>query len=256
MNGGTLASGPGNRLPVDRSFRDSLWPFAAAYFGYVAGKALQPFLGPDLSALTALVAGAAALWVYRSRHPWAVVRAERVGRQAWLAAGLAAFPLTALWIGLLWLGRGAPPLPIGSQETVQTGTEFSLAYGVLRLMGSVAVVPLAEEIFLRVWALECFQAAFAKDAAGRRLGFGAALDARPPALNRPPLAWSAQIPAALLFALGHSPTSFPAAIGYFLASNLLYARTRSLAAVIAAHALVNAALAALVLGFGWHWLWE
>jgi membrane protease YdiL (CAAX protease family) len=239
-------------LPLESSFRNSLWPFAAPYFGYVAGKSLQPFIGPDLSALLALIACGVALAVYRKSHPWSCFSLHEGAFSKTLLWGLgAALPLTALWIFLLWIGMGSAPFATWAEGEAQ----YSLSYGFLRILGSVLLVPLAEEFFLRVWALEFFQSAFSKTSTGRISGIGTTLDQKPTPLPALPLGWAAQITVSLLFALGHSPTSFLAAFGYFMATNWLYAQSKSLAAVIVTHALVNGVLAYLVLVLDWHWLW-
>lgn len=222
-------------LPKDRTFRDLLLPFALPYLAYVAlGGLLPGLIGPDLTQIARFLAVGGILLRFRKSYAFGPsLTASQV-----LLAAAAAVAATALWVAMLRLDLALPFW----REKLETANaaEFSLLYAVFRTLNSVLLVPVLEEIFVRVYVQEAALAP-TPDAAGT--GWP---DRRPRPLAAPPLSVRAVAVAAALFALGHDLPSMLPAAAYFLLTTAVYARTRSFRSVMLVHALTNLALAILV----------
>jgi membrane protease YdiL (CAAX protease family) len=159
--------------------------------------------------------------------------------------GIAAGALgTALWIALIapLAGSASEPWPPGAVA--------------LRLLAAVALVPLAEELLMRGYVLGLTLQWQRARAAGVERPLEVALRERSLA-ELEPGAWSALAVAlsTLLFAAGHQPYEWPAALAYGLLMACLWIVRRDLLSCVVAHATTNLSLAATVLATGRWELW-
>lgn len=242
-------------LSPHKPFNAQFWSFALPYALYVAGNAMQPWLGRTGASCLGGLAATAALayfWqqgAYRFR-PTSIASAQAANLAKWktiawsLALGLLA---TVIWIAAY---RYAYNLMHGLKPTEATVSPYSLGYLLARGLGSSLVIPIAEELLFRVYLLESLRERFAS---GKNLED--VVNAPPPALTEPPTRGLGIWVVALLFTLGHPMAGWPAALIWFGLTMVLYRITRSLPAVIFAHALANALIAFLVGYMGWNWLW-
>jgi len=210
-------------LPRDKTFARLLPAYALPYFAYVALAAVPE---AELRAALQLVVVGALLLAFRRQYRFG----PGLTKQAlpWIIGG-AVFAL-ALWILSL---RLCLELPWWRARAAAGALEFSPLYLALRGFNSALLVPVFEEQLCRVYIPEFLAAGW--DALGRL----------PKALGAPPVHFTALAGAAVFFASGHpGPALVPAAL-YFLFTSWVYARTRSFRAVVAIHALVNLAIAAL-----------
>lgn len=222
-------------LPKDSTFRDLLLPFLLPYLAYVAlGGLLPGLLGPDLAQAVRFAAVAGVLFHFRRRYAFGP---RLTPAQAFLALAAAA-AAAAIWVATL---RFALSLPLWQDRLAQANaTEFSVLYAVLRSLNSVLLVPIFEELFVRVYAME---AALPAGPGQKGEGF---MDRKPRSLPLPPLVARSLLAATVIFAIGHDTASIGPAVIYFLLTTAFYAWTRNFKAVILVHALVNGALAVLV----------
>ena len=211
-------------------------PFAAFALFLVAGPRLP--LGQPWESLLRVVVLAAVTWYCARAVPeWATPRRA----SASVGIGLAVF---ALWVGpdLLFPGYRASPL---FQNSLTGSLSSSLPAEALRsplvlalrTARAALLVPVIEELFWRGWLPR-----FVQDADFRRVPLG----------RYTPLAFWATV---LLFASEHGPF-WDVGIVAGIAYNWWMARTRSLADLVIAHAVTNAALCAYVIATGrWeYWL--
>lgn len=221
-------------LPKDRSFRDLLLPFLLPYLAYVGlGGLLPGILGPDLTQVVRFLAVGGLLLRFRRDYAFGP---RLMPAQALLAAAAAA-AATLLWVAML---RFDLSLPFWKDRLAAAdAADFSLLYFVMRALNSVLLVPVLEEIFMRVYVQEAALAPVPGEDAG-------VLDRRPRPLSSPPLAARALAVATVFFSLGHDLPSLAPAAAYYLLTSALYAWTRNFRACMLAHALTNLALAALV----------
>lgn len=206
------------------------WPYVAPFAAFVALLAAAPYLpGPPGAAYAWRVVVAAAALLVWSRG----VVALKPSR--WAASVVAGVAVFAVWVGpdLLWPGYRSHWLlqnaltgavPSAAPEPHQLGARYLL----FRILGSVVLVPIIEELFWRAWLMR----------------YLIARDFRAVA----PGTWQAGAfwITAALFASEHG-----AYWDVGLAAGIIYnwwmIRTRSLADCILAHAVTNGCLAAYVL---------
>jgi CAAX prenyl protease-like protein len=203
-------------------------PFAVLMAMLLVGNTLS--LDPHYWYPVRTVAVAAALlWFSRSairlrpRRPWASVAVGVAVFVVWVAPD-------ALWPAYRehWLFRNSL---LGGVAGAGTAPSSSLAFLFFRVAGAAIVVPLAEELFWRGWLMRWLIT---------------------PEFWRTPLgayAANAFWITAVLFASEHG-VYWDVGLAAGLIYNGWIIRTRSLADVILAHAVTNAALAAYVLRFG------
>jgi hypothetical protein len=223
-------------LAKDRTFRDQLPAFVLPYFAYVGMVPLVGgFLGPDLAQAARFLVVAALLLHFRRAYAFGPRLSPAHLPIALAVAALA----TVLWISAL---RPMLSLPHFQPQLAKAlDQDYSLLYFALRAANSILLVPLFEELLTRAYIPE---AALAPAADQKGLGL---FDRRPRPLPAPPLAARAVAAAAMLFALGHDLASWPAALLYYLLVTACYAWTRNFRLCVLIHALVNLALAVLVL---------
>lgn len=215
--------------------RDLLLPYALPYGLYVALAALpEGLLGrtPNL-ALRLLLVSAALVWGWGR---YVSLRGPRSATGSVLLGALAGLLGTGLWVALV--------LPFGPP----TQEAWSTHDWTLRTLGAVALVPLCEELLLRGYVLRLVVQWQELRASGAEEPWFTALDAR----NVSGVASGAWTPAAvaistILFAAGHQPYEWVAAIAYGLLMSALWIVRRDLLSCVVAHAVTNLVLALLVL---------
>jgi len=225
------------------SNRDLLLPYALPYLAYVGidaalGSALgrAGTYGVRLAAVAGLLA-----WGWKRYAP---LRGPRSAAASIALGMLAGGVGTALWVGLAWpfIGPGGEP--------------WSDPDWAMRALGSTALPPLFEELLMRGWLL----GVTVQWERARRQGLSRPLDV---ALDERSI-WSlepgAWTPLALglstaVFAFGHAPGHWPAAVAYGLWMCGLWIARRDLVSCVAAHATTNAVLAGYVRASGNWALW-
>ncbi|MDF1551439.1 MAG: CPBP family glutamic-type intramembrane protease [Deferrisomatales bacterium] len=223
--------------------RRLLVPYAAPYFAYVAlGSLLGDHLAVEWVYGLRLALVPALLWwgrrwyppVTGPRNPWG---SAAVGA----ATGLVAI---GAWITLL--------TPFASNDVAAWDpTTF-----ILRLLAAGFVVPVFEELFARGYVLRLAYQWDALRREGEHQALAAALDEHTVS-DVAPGAWSGWAVAisTLVFAAGHNPSEWPAAVVYGLFMAWLWITRRDLLSCIVAHAVSNLALGGYVLATGAWGLW-
>jgi CAAX prenyl protease-like protein len=211
----------------------------APFAGYLLLMALRTRLAldPGVSYPASVLLVAAGL-LYWSRG------LIRLHASRWGPSVLVGGAVFVIWIGpdLLWPGYRshwlfANPLTGAAASSIPVHARASAAFLLWRVAGSVALIPIIEELFWRAWLM--------------RYLISRRFETLPLGASSPGAFWIS----ALLFASEHGP--------YWdvgLAAGILYnwwmVRTRSLADCVLAHAVTNACLAAYVVLAGqWqYWL--
>ncbi len=233
------------RLPPARTFVQLLVPFGVPYVLYTAIPALFPAAAQEawLQGVR-LAAVAAALVLYRRHYRLGPFTRSGFG---W---ALAAAPVaTLVWVGPLHVLRALT----GASDV--TGTA-SAAYVALRLVNSVVLAALAEELLMRVYVQQWgHQSHRQRRGRGFVASLMATLDDLPAPLTELPLSAPAVLLAAALFTLGHAPIEYPSAVLYFGFTTWLYRQTGSLWACVLVHAWTNLLVGGLVRYGGLAYLW-
>jgi hypothetical protein len=226
-----------------RSHAELFLPYALPYLAYVGIASLPAaWLSREAGyALRLLATGAALAWAWRFYAPLRGPRAPAGSVAVGCAAGLLGL---GLWIALL-----RPLAPAG-------GEPWAGAAWTLRALAATALVPVFEELFMRGYLLRfalCWDRAWRRGAADP---FGEAAHERGPG-DVEPGAWSAPalLASTAIFALGHAPAEYPAALAYGAFMCALWIARGDLIAPIAAHATTNGLLALYVRGAGAWSLW-
>ena len=214
-----------------------LIPYLLPYLVYVGAEAFPDSLGPAPPYVARLLLVPLALaWAWRWYGP---LRGPRplVGSLA-LGAG-AGLVGTALWILLL-----APFAEPGGEAW------DDLTWG-LRLLASGTLPPIFEELLMRGWILGLVVQWERARRGGAEAPFGEALDRRS-IRELEPGAWTplAVGISSVVFALGHTPAAYLAAVAYGLLMAGLWIVRRDLVSCIAAHAVTNVTLALFVRASG------
>lgn len=204
------------------------------------------YLGPFLAILAggmlaqAMTGGFEWMYPLRVFAPCAVFRMYRheYRRMDWRltwqgpVTGVLAF---AIWIGLEWVMKGSPLSAVPT--SLKTAPDLARwGWIVVRLLGAVMVVPLAEELAFRGYLI-------------RRIMTGE-FDRMPPASFT---IW-ALAGSSVLFGVMHGGRWLAGAVAGLLYA-LAYVRRGRLADAVVAHAVTNGLIAATVLGLGWWKLW-
>ncbi len=205
--------------------------YLVPYFGYVALGAVAELPRDALwvyAARAVAVTGALA-WFWRSYRPLRGARPVAGSVALGAAAGLAG---TALWVGL------AAPFHR------EAGTPWPDAAWAARAAVSTALPPVFEELLFRGYALPVVLLWERARAAKSATPFGDALD-RANLGDVAPGAWSllAVALSSALFAAGHHPAEWLAALAYGALMSALWIARGDLVSCISAHATTNALLA-------------
>lgn len=225
------------------SNRDLLLPYALPYLAYVGiDAAFGGWLGrAGVYALRLVVVTALLAWGWRRYRTLLGPRSAAGSVGIGALAGLAG---TALWVALSWpfIGPG--------------GEAWSELDWALRLIGSSILPPVFEELLMRGWLLGLVVAWQRARRAGSERPLDAALDLHS-ANELEPGAWTwlALAVSSLVFAAGHAPAHWLAALAYGLLMCGLWIGRRDLVSCVAAHATTNLTLACYVRASGNWALW-
>ncbi len=220
-----------------------LWPYALPYALYVSLGLLAPeVVSIDVVYGLRIVLCAAALIAFR--HRYARLRGPRSPAVSALVGGLAGLVGLALWVGLV-----LPFAPVSGEPWTEWGF-------VLRCVAAVAVVPILEELLMRGYALRLLLQWDRARQAGEAQPFAQAFD-HSSIDDVAPGDWTALaiLGSSILFAAGHLPHEWPAALAYGLLMAGLWVLRKDLLSCVVAHAVTNLGLALLVRGAGLWQLW-
>ena len=208
-------------------------PYAAPYFLYVALGApadVRTHAEWIYAARFVAVVGALAFF-WRDYLPLRGPRSPHVSLALGGAAGLLG---AALWVGLR--------APFAASDA----PAWSDSAWAARALGSTLLPPVVEELLFRGWLLRTL---LLWEGARRAQSAAPLADAleRSALANVAPGAWSAAAVAlsSALFAAGHLPGEWPAALVYGIGMCALWIARGDLVSCISAHAVTNAALALL-----------
>lgn len=237
----------GQRLCEDRTFAQQALPFLAPYVLYVVLPDLLPaMLGQVWPQAIKLVAVAVTLIMFGRTYRFGALRPMHL-----LAALLATPVALALWVGPVYALRAA-----GIGGSLAVVSVESPLYFILRLINSVALVAVFEELLLRVYLTELtYQASLRQSGRNLLNALLTTVDTHPTSTPGLPLNLTSVLLTTVLFSIGHAPVEYLSAALYFLFTTWLYAQTGSLWACIIIHALTNLMLAGLVRFAGLTFLW-
>ncbi len=236
-------------LPQDRSFQALLPPYLAPYLAYVALSSVPESLLPaELAQGIKLLATAAVMLGFCRQYRFNALQLRD------LLVALLALPVAlCAWVGPFYLIDFLGLFRTSSSDGVQS---FSASFFYLRLLNSVILVAIFEELFIRVYVLGWLhQAGQQPRSSGAFTAILDVFEQRPAALTALPLSIFSVIGATIVFTAGHQVAEYPSAILYFLFTTWLYAKTRSLWVCILVHGLVNLSIGFLVRYAGMAWLW-
>ena len=236
-------------LSVDKRFQSLLWPYATPYLIYVVFSGIpETMMPPVMGQAIKLAATAAALLYFRKTYRFGSLRA-RHGFIALLALPAALLSWMAPFYLLTALGM-TDVMSAGDGNTVSMLTFY------LRLVNSVILVAVFEELFMRVYVMGWFyQAGSQREAKGLIGSISDTLDQQPAPLAALPLSAFSVIGTTVVFTAGHQPAEYLSAALYFLYTTWLYKKSGSLWVCIIVHGLTNLAIALLAKYGGMAWLW-
>ncbi len=223
--------------PPAASPRALLLPYALPYLAYVGlGALFDPRTQPaGLYGGRALLVGAALLWARRAWQPLSGPKSALGSAALGALAGLAG---TGLWIGLV--APFAPPAEPWPEAAWWARAAVATVYA-----------PLVEEPLMRgyvLWLVLLFERARREGSAAplaEALDRGSFASIRPGEWSALALALSSAV-----FAAGHAPHEWPAALAYGLLLCALWIARGDLVSCLSAHAVTNALLAVWVRATG------
>ena len=226
-----------------RTNRQLLLPFLLPYLLY-AGIASIPdaWLGREANyALRLVVVGGLVGWAWRSYLPLRGPYSRMLSCFSGLLAGMAG---VLVWTVITEMLAGGD------------GEAWARSAYYLRVASAVLLAPIVEEQLIRGYVLRFVlqwqdaKAAGAKDPFEVAWAERSVFEIEPGRIS----AWSIAI-STLVFALGHSPAEYPAAVLYGLLMCGLWHWRRDLLSCVVAHAATNLALAWYVRAYGEWALW-
>jgi membrane protease YdiL (CAAX protease family) len=236
-------------IDQSKSYSLLLLPYLSPYLAYVLFSSIPAsVLSPTIAQGLKLLATSTTLIYFWKNYRFGPLKI----RHAWIA--IFGLPIAlATWIIPFFILEA-----IGWQATSggEIGDPVPEMYFALRLINSVVLVAVFEELFIRVYIMQWFfQASQQK---GKSSFLNSLLDTfeqRPTPIKQLPLNTFSLLGASLVFAAGHSPIEYPSAILYFLFTTWLYYKCRSIWICIITHGLTNLmiALAVRYLQMGWLW---
>ncbi len=226
-------------LPASRMYRELLFPYLMPYLIFVAVATLSAgIISTQWEQAFKFVCTAAVMtWFFKSYRfgPFSISHA---------AIALACLPAAlGLWIGPLYLFYHYElfEVPVETIEAVS----YSLTFG-LKLINSVVLVALFEELFIRVYLMSWFyQASVLRSSKGIVDAILETFDQCPLKLNIPPINSFSVMLTTFIFTAGHHLYEYPSAAAYFLFTTWIYLRTGSLWVCILIHGLTNLAIVLL-----------
>jgi membrane protease YdiL (CAAX protease family) len=236
-------------LDQDRSFQELLVPFFTPYLVYVSISSIpHSLLSVEIGQGIKLLATAAALLVFRKFY--------RFGPFKLLHGGIAllALPVALLsWIVPFYLLNFLGIIDVIHSDNSAT---FSFLYFCIRIVNSVFLVAIFEEIFMRVYVLTVlYQAGFKYQSNGLIGSILDTLEQKPTIGATLPLSRFSVIGAVIVFSSGHRAFEYLSAILYFLFTTWIYKKSGSLWVCILIHGLTNLSIALLARYGGLAWLW-
>jgi CAAX prenyl protease-like protein len=207
-----------------------MWPRALPFALFIALMALEPVVGPALGSIDER-------WLYAVRSAvTAAVMLLLLGRYEELrggppvtSGGWGAAALVGVGVFVIWILLDFPPFVVGESDGFDPRVDGRIHAGLAltRLAGSALVVPVMEELFWRSFIMRWIERTRFLDVDPRSVG------------------WKALLISSAVFAMEHRLwlAGFLAGLAY----GLIYRRTGSLWAAIAAHAVTNGALGVWVL---------
>jgi membrane protease YdiL (CAAX protease family) len=236
-------------LPEDKRFQSLLLFYLSPYVIYVSLSSIpEPVLSADMVQGLKLLATGAVLFWFGRHYRFGPLNLTH-GIIALLALPVALF----CWVGPFYLLTA-----IGFTDVMAAGDPggFSPLYFYLRLVNSVVLVAIFEELFMRVYVMGWLhQAGLQRREKGLVGSILDTLEQHPAVLATLPLSTFAVVGATLIFTAGHQAYEYLSAVLYFLFTTWLYKKTGSLWVCILIHGLTNLAIALMVRYAGIGWLW-
>lgn len=236
-------------LPGNRSFYNLLWPYVSPYLIYVAISSIPGTMMPaEMGQAIKLMATGAALLYFRKSYRFGAVKPIHG------IIALLSLPVALLsWIAPFYL---LAALGITDVITAGDGETFSSLCFYLKLVNSVILVAIFEELFIRVYVMGWLhQAGSQRQEKGLVGSIMDTLDQHPSAPAMLPLSTFSVVGATIVFSGGHQICEYLSATLYFLFTTWLYKKSGSLWVCIIIHGLTNLAIAILVRYGGMAWLW-
>ncbi|BBO67432.1 hypothetical protein DSCA_13620 [Desulfosarcina alkanivorans] len=236
-------------LPEHKRFQALLLLYLSPYAVYVAFSSIpETMLSMDVAqGFKFLATGAVLLW-FGKHYRFGPLNAIH----GFIA--LLALPVALLcWVGPFYLLAAA-----GMTDVMAAGDReaFSTFYFCMKLVNSVVLVAIFEELLMRVYVMGWLHQAGAqrqdKGLVGSILD---TLEQHPAPAAALPLSTFAVAGTTLVFAAGHQAYEYPSAIFYFLFTTWLYHKSGSMWVCILIHGLTNLAIALMVRYAGMGWLW-
>ena len=236
-------------LPEDKSYQRLLWPYVTPYIVYVVLSSIpETVLSTEMAQGMKLLATGGALWYFRKTYRFGSLK-PRHGLIALLALPVA----LAVWIGPFY---GLTTLGLTDVITTVERQSVSFLGFCLRLVNSVLLVAIFEELLMRVYVMQWFyQAGLQRQAKGLLGSIADTLDQLPAPVAALPLSVFSVVGTTIVFAGGHRTHEYLSAVLYFLFTTWLYKKTGSLWVCIVVHGLTNLAIALLAQYGGMGWLW-
>ena len=233
-----------NLLPGQKTFEGLLLPFLAPYLIYTLFSTFWPdLLGMESSQVAKLIGVSLVLTILWRNYRFPLLNPRHLG-----IAALTTLPALALWIAPLYLFVETSP-EVGEKT-------FTDTYFILRIINSVILVALFEELLMRVYLMEWFFRASTRLRNGTLIdSVMDTLDEKPSPRESLPLNRFSVVATTLIFTLGHAQVEYLSAILYFAFTTWIYHLTKSLWVCILIHALTNLAIAFMVKELGMHFLW-
>jgi len=236
-------------LPGDQRIIALMLPFFAPYLIYVLFSSIPETMMPaEISQAIKLAATGAALFYFRKTYRFGSLKTLH----GFIA--LLALPVALLsWIAPFYLLTALCMTDVMSAGDSNTVSMLSFY---LRMVNTVILVAVFEELFMRVYVMGWFyQAGPQRQAKGLIGSISDALDQLPAPLAALPLSTFSVVGATLVFSAGHRAHEYLSAVLYFLFTTWLYKKSGSLWVCIIIHGLTNLAIALLAQYGGMGWLW-
>ncbi len=236
-------------LTEQRPFQTLLLPYLAPYLVYVALSSVpETVLSMDMAQVLKLLATGAVLLWFRKSYRFGPLKPIH-GFIAFLA-----LPVALLcWVGPFYLLAA-----LGMTDVMAAGDKeaFSSLYFYLRLVNSVILVAIFEELFIRVYVMGWLhQAGLQRQEKGLMDSILDTFEQHPVSKARLPLSTFSVVGTTIVFAAGHQSYEYLSAALYFLFTTWLYNKSGSLWVCILIHGLTNLSIGFMVRYGEMAWLW-